>query len=339
MLFRRSGDGDPVTKVGLLLVFAVVAAFSAPGASGTSKTALACGDVVLTNVVLEKSLKDCPASGLIVGADNITIDLNGRTIEGTRAEASVGVEAVGRSGITIKGGGRIRNFAVGVRLFDTGGSTVSDLRLTDTGTGILVAASSHASLSENQIVGDTITDSETGISLLGASPTSVVANRIAGLTGVGIFCHGPFGTPGVHIEGNKSVRNAIGIYLFFCGADLVNNEASHNSGTGILRTRSNGLVEQNVANDNGDAGIVADDSHGLFLGNTTNRNGGAGLSIVDQVAGHGPFHTVTGHEANGNGGLGISTWIGGALEGVIDGGGNKARHNGDPLQCVGVPCS
>jgi len=43
--------------------------------------------------------------------------------------------------------------------------------------------------------------------------------------------------------------------------------------------------------------------------------------------------TLTGNRAFRNGDLGIQ-----AVRGVIDGGGNVARYNGDPRQCVNVTC-
>ena len=43
--------------------------------------------------------------------------------------------------------------------------------------------------------------------------------------------------------------------------------------------------------------------------------------------------TITKNRAVRNGGLGIQ-----AVEGVIDGGGNRASGNGDPRQCVNVAC-
>ena len=42
---------------------------------------------------------------------------------------------------------------------------------------------------------------------------------------------------------------------------------------------------------------------------------------------------LTRNRALRNGDLGIE-----AVRGVIDGGGNIARHNGDPRQCVNVTC-
>jgi hypothetical protein len=42
---------------------------------------------------------------------------------------------------------------------------------------------------------------------------------------------------------------------------------------------------------------------------------------------------LTRNEGRRNGGLGIA-----AVRGVIDGGGNVARHNGDPRQCTNIVC-
>src|SRR3954471_12291082 len=47
---------------------------------------LKCGDTVTEDVVLEADLKDCPRHGLTVGANGVTIDLNGHTIAGDGAE-------------------------------------------------------------------------------------------------------------------------------------------------------------------------------------------------------------------------------------------------------------
>ena len=50
---------------------------------------------------------------------------------------------------------------------------------------------------------------------------------------------------------------------------------------------------------------------------------------------HGCRQHVTRNSAKRNGGHGINS----AVDGTIDGGGNKARANGTPPDCVGVVCS
>lgn len=47
------------------------------GARGTTATHLDCGDTVVASVTLDEDLLGCTGVGLFVGADKITINLNG----------------------------------------------------------------------------------------------------------------------------------------------------------------------------------------------------------------------------------------------------------------------
>src|SRR3982074_469954 len=112
-------------SVGALLIQPTLASaqtktslFDTPGASSTtsskSKTAaattipttsLSCGQVIKTSVKLSTNL-DCKSDGLIVGADGITIDLNGHTLNGPGPKSSkIGVMLATSSGVTIQGPG------------------------------------------------------------------------------------------------------------------------------------------------------------------------------------------------------------------------------------------
>jgi parallel beta-helix repeat protein len=317
-------------KLGLLLVALLAATIVVPAAGATWGSSPACGDVVTTDVTLTKSLKDC-ASGLVVGADNVTIDLNGFAIKGLANGTGTGIDVTDRTGVTVKNG-NISDFADGVRLFNTSNSTVERLVIRRTLTGIRLARTDNGTDS-NEILDNKVRDSGDGIVAFGAASSRIAGNTLADLTGTGILCRDTF-TSDAEIVGNRSVRNDIGIRLLFCGASVVGNIASENVTAGIFRTRSNGSTLANVANRNGGFGIQHDDSHGLIAGNVTNRNAGIGLAIVDQSPDHGPLHTVTGNHANWNGSFGIMT----NLVGVIDGGGNRARNNGETLQCQGVGC-
>jgi hypothetical protein len=303
------------------LLVAVAAVFVAP--STASAAGPACGDVVVTDVVLEADLVGC-STGIVVGADNITVDLNGHTIDGQSTLTGVGVEAVGRSGVRVVNG-RIRSFGLGVFLLDTTESAVRQLVVRDTNIGISVSGVSGHS---NRVVGNDVARSNQGI-LFFAPSTLVAENRVAEASGVGIRCRGSG-----RIEDNRVVRSGTGIELLFCAADVVGNDAVDNAGVGILRIRSEGLTAKNRANSNGGSGISSDDSHGLFTRNVTNHNAGHGLSIVDSVETHGPLHTVDDHVANANGGLGITSNV----LGVVTTGKLRAHANGDPRQCVNIAC-
>ena len=65
--------------------------------------------------------------------------------------------------------------------------------------------------------------------------------------------------------------------------------------------------------------------------NRTERNGDDGIDV--DVGEFGSPITVRANRAFFNVDLGIE-----ADPGTIDGGGNRAKHNGNPLQCLGVRC-
>jgi Right handed beta helix region len=317
-------------KLGLSLLVLLAATIVVPIANATTASSPACGDIVTADVTLTKSLKDC-ASGLVVGADNVTIDLNGYAIKGLANGTGTGIDVTGRTGVTVKNG-KITDFGDGVRLFNSSSSTVEGLIIRGALTGIRLARTDNG-VDANQILDNKVRYSGDGIIAFGAASSRIAGNTLSDLTGTGIFCRDTF-TSAAEIEGNRSVRNDVGIRLQFCGASVAENIASNNVSAGISRTRSNGPTLGNVANRNGGIGINVDDSPGLISGNVMKDNTGHGLAIIDQIPQNGPFYTVAFNTASWNGGFGMMT----NLVGVIDGGGNRARHNGDPLQCQGLLC-
>jgi hypothetical protein len=66
----------------------------------------------------------------------------------------------------------------------------------------------------------------------------------------------------------------------------------------------------------------------VLRANVATRNRDDGIDVNN------PATTVTANVANDNTDLGIE-----AVAGVTDGGGNRARGNGNPAQCVGVVCT
>ena len=120
----------------------------------------------------------------------------------------------------------------------------------------------------------------------------------------------------------------------------MNNVASGNSSYGMNFNNGHSRVEGNSLNGNGADGIRSYNHHGEFIKNVTNSNGGSGLTIWDDFLSHGPFHSITSHVANANGGYGVTASSFGdlVLPGVIDGGKNRAHANGAATQCLGVVC-
>ncbi len=75
----------------------------------------ACGAVIVKSTTLRSDLKNCPGNGLVIGADNLTLDLGGHTIDGTGTLGTVGILIDGHHGVTVTRG-KLKEFDVGVGL-------------------------------------------------------------------------------------------------------------------------------------------------------------------------------------------------------------------------------
>jgi parallel beta-helix repeat protein len=73
--------------------------------------------------------------------------------------------------------------------------------------------------------------------------------------------------------------------------------------------------------------VEAGSSGNLVAHNVAFRN------LIDGIHVNDPATTIKRNTANSNGNLGIF-----AVPGVVDGGGNTAHDNGNPLQCLNVVC-
>jgi len=73
----------------LALAAALLATFGAGSAlaghgHGTTVT---CGQVITQSIKVANDLTDCPGDGLVIGANNVKIDLHGHTIDGDGVNA------------------------------------------------------------------------------------------------------------------------------------------------------------------------------------------------------------------------------------------------------------
>jgi parallel beta-helix repeat protein len=267
-----------------LSALGALALFSAP-AQAKPPVTVSCGQTLTHSVKLANDLTNCPGDGLVIGADNITVDLNGHTIDGVVSktfDCEVGPgpqdpsgdgiqDDAGWDGVTIKGG-TVQQFVNGVRSFSESETVaMSDSRL------------HHLTLRDNR---------DEGIFIGGGGGTPNSNNRIDhNLTlrnrnvcdsGLGIAVHAAFN----HIDHNRVEGSVDGILACCEGNDgnvIEHNSVSHNDGYAfVLVGADDNRVEHNVLNGN---------DHGILLpassGNDIRRNSisdGAGSSI-DLVAG------------------------------------------------------
>lgn len=143
---------------------------------------LQCGDVITSDTLLANDL-DCTGNALIIGADNVRLDLGGRTLSGpgrgpyiwpNRALSSVGVHAKGRENVWI-GNGTVARFGTGVLMDNTTGSEVNGLTATGSFYGIYLVDATENVLADNMVSRNTY-----GIHLQSSSRNVAVGNDSSG---------------------------------------------------------------------------------------------------------------------------------------------------------------
>jgi parallel beta-helix repeat protein len=244
----------------LALVSLLAAATRAPG--GTTPKAkpakatvpllravnVVCGQTLSQNTKLDNDLSGCPGTGLVIGADGITLDLNKHTIDGSGSGNGI---FNGGHRATIQNG-TVTGFNAGVFVSGSSGSRVQNLRAGDNaGNGIFVIDSAAV------VTGNTAFDNGgTGITLQGGGQVANNRANNSGTAGISVCFESSGGT----VSGNTALSNATdGIAILSCGGDgpqATNNVANAN-GQGIRVVEATTKLTGNSARGNTNLGINA----------------------------------------------------------------------------------
>ena len=73
---------QPAAMRPMLLTAAAIGAFAVTGGDPALASHVSCGDTITADTTLDSDLVDCPNNGIVIGANNVTLDLNGHTIDG-----------------------------------------------------------------------------------------------------------------------------------------------------------------------------------------------------------------------------------------------------------------
>ena len=265
-------------------------------------------------------------TGILVLAGSAGTVIAGATVSGSLLD---GIRLDGATGTRIENAAVGGSSELGLAISASTGSIVADSTFTaNSGGGIGIELASHDTrLETNLITGS----GSTGIAILDSDGTQLIGNTVQQSGSVAVDLSAA--NDGV-IQGNDLRFNADGLALFDSSGNLIElNNTSANSSTGIEIEGASfdNVVRLNLATGNAGDGIssptaVSAGSGNLFEANTASSNGGDGIFVA---AGH----TVTANTVNFNDGWGIL-----AEPGSIDGGGNQAVGNSEPLQCSGVVC-
>jgi parallel beta-helix repeat protein len=381
--FHRAGG-----RISLALFALGLAGVLAFGAAQASASHVSCGDEITADTTLDSDLVDCPNNGIVIGADSITLDLNGHTIDGDgtlfegcdpqQEPCDVGVANNGHDRVTVRHGS-VRDFAIGVLVGNARHMRIGDISssrhlffgfaLFDSGRSLVRNSSGHHNVAPE---GD-------GMGLFGCRRVRVLHNK---------FRHNP--GPGIHVldssdnlvKRNRFARNGTALFVekgdrnrlkrnrFRPGGPDDGILVSPGNGNVIARNHltqggnilvergrgnlvarnvvrgarrggillglpnfpeggANNVVRRNLVKGSRGQGFVVTEGndHSLLRNNLAVRTGDDGFSIRSQTT------RLIGNRAVRNAELGIN-----AVLGTIDGGGNRARGNGDPRQCVNVKC-
>jgi parallel beta-helix repeat protein len=377
---QRTGLGVCVAATALSFTFG----WSTPAANATHVN---CGDTITADTTLDSDLVNCPNNGIVIGADNITLDLSGHTVSGDGEKfkpcredefCDVGLLNDGHDGVTVRDGS-VSRFAIGAFLRKARDNRVLDVSSSRNAFfGFVVAESAKSVIRDSSGSNNPAPDGD-GLGLFGSHEIRVVDNEFRHNHQPGI--HVADGSTDNLIEGNLITHSGPGISIEKADRNRVRHNRflgniagvivapgsknviarNHFSGDGdgiaiekgrgnlvkrnvIVDPRNNGIylgldnppiggvdtvVRRNVVTGSGDDGFAVrkKENHSLLKRNVARRSGDDGFDVESGST------KLTRNRATRNADLGIE-----AVRGMIDGGGNVARHNGDSRECTHVSC-
>jgi len=296
-------------KLGTLLAAGAAATLPmvAPAAAQVP-AAVACGQTITQSTILTADVGPCPNNGIMVGADNIVLDLGGHRVFGTASSGDgAGILLQNRQGVTVRNG-TVELFDGGVVIL--GGSANTVLRIVaNNNIGAAAGTSGPAAL-----YGD-------GILIQGSSSNSIVQNSVDNngpFSGIGIIT-GDADHPAVPpalandnvLKANRVTNNVACRRSGLCDNDGIRIEPRAGSGclTGptICPGPGNRIIGNQVAGNGLDGiSLFGFTTGNLVSGNTVDGNGFRGAVPGDGIRVFGSGNRVEANSAGNNAAAGIS---------------------------------
>ena len=229
---------------------------------------VSCGQTITASIVVSNDLDDCPGYGLIVGANGITLDLGGHTIDGdSNGVPDDGVSNGGFDNVKIQDG-TITGFSFGVLLSSSAdGNRIANVHADFNTYGIVVEAGSEDATitgisADGNKHGIAVSEAD-GLQVTNSSPSPTadgleVANST--INGNGLLGISVTDADDVVISGTKAVSNATGISVDLLSrrAEIKTSVANSNRHDGILVEARTAKLTGNTALYNTELGIDAD---------------------------------------------------------------------------------
>ena len=235
-----------------------------PSTSGSASTTTitpitnpACGEVVQGNVNLTSNLV-CTGDGLIVGADNTVINLNGYTISGPGLQSSkVGIVVPDNDNVIINGDGTIKGFQAGVLVTGANNVQIKLVGLTGNEIGLFSTGAKGVSISQS-----TIWNNNLGVAMHSSGGATIMSNMLSGNSLAGLTL---VNTDKSIISANNVEGGQNGLFLDSQSHDnTINmNNILHNV---IDLNNANGLAPNINVNSFADNNCMVSNPSGLCIG-------------------------------------------------------------------------
>jgi hypothetical protein len=149
----------------------IVASFTlgfAADAYASNADHVSCGETITEDTKLANDLTDCPNNGLVIDADDITLDLNGHTVDGDGLDNLVedcpdfhcdtGIDNTAHHhGITIQGGA-VQEFSSGIWIEGGADHRLHRLSVSLNGDGIDMALAADTVVTQSSVEGNVFGD-------------------------------------------------------------------------------------------------------------------------------------------------------------------------------------
>jgi len=165
----------------------------------------ACGQIVQGKVKLISNLI-CKSDGLIVGANNTIIDMNGFSLKGPGLNSNkVGIMIGGQHNVTISGNGIISGFQSGIYLSGSNNVFAHEININNNKVAFYVTGAQDSEITNNMINNNTI-----GVALHSSDGTDIKYNQLSQnrLSGVTLI-----NTANTLINGNNILNTTNGIFI------------------------------------------------------------------------------------------------------------------------------
>lgn len=260
-------------------------ASAAATAVSTCETLSSPGNYFLTRNLTAAG--DC----LVIAADNVAIDLNGKTITGNGTGSAISDASIAHP-FAIIANGTIRNFGIGIDLDNSGLATISNVDSSkNVSHGIFIDRCCNTL--------DAITaNGNGGTGILIASDDSSLSRILANGNGAGgILITSCCNTL---VASTVSNNTGNGVDMDDCCSFVLSSNIQKNTGIGVkLSSDDNGVIRSNTSKNGGDGMEFPNSGENMIVASTSNKNGGAGVDLGAR------FGVISGVQANKNAADGV----------------------------------